>query len=257
VVIGGTKVKARDNASICINVNGAEVKPSNFFELLGVTFDCKFMVRPYLSTLAREAKFRVGCVVRLSQHLPRGQLLRQLGSGLLMGKLAHCLPVAARPRLPGSMGLIPETLASVQVAINEVARSVVGNRREDHIPIVDLLEAPKFLSLNQQVVWAMFMAAWNAYVSNNSTDGTRNPVGIYMFGSGNRPATRLTRATAAGEVRVPTRSMDTLVTHALETWNACAELQDSRTKAEANHAATNLARNSPCETVSIWPMRAL
>jgi hypothetical protein len=48
--------------------------------------------------------------------------------------------------------LIPEALASVQVAINNVARSVVGHKREDHIPIVDLLEVSKFLSLNQQVV---------------------------------------------------------------------------------------------------------
>jgi hypothetical protein len=162
VMIGDTKAKARDNASICINVDGAEVKPSNSFELLGVTFDCKFTVRPYLCTLAREARFRAGRVARLSQHLPRGQLLRQLGSGLLMGKLAHCLPVVARPRLPGSTGPIPETLASLQVAINDVARSVVGHKREDHIPIVDLLEAAKFLSLNQQVVRARAMAAWNA-----------------------------------------------------------------------------------------------
>jgi hypothetical protein len=130
-----------------------------------------------------------------------------------------------------------------QVAINDVASSVVGHRREDHIPIVDLLEAAKFLSLNQQVVRATAMAAWNAYVSKGSTYGTRNPVGGRMFGNSNRPATRPTRATAAGEVRVPTRGMDTLVTHALQTWNACPELQDSRTKAEANRAATNLARN--------------
>jgi hypothetical protein len=34
---------------------------------------------------------------------------------------------------------------SVQVAINDVARSFVGHKREDHIPIVDLLEAAKFL----------------------------------------------------------------------------------------------------------------
>jgi hypothetical protein len=39
--------------------------------------------------------------------------------------------------------------------------------------------------------------------------------------------------------------MDTLVTHALETRNACVELRDARTKAEANRPATNLARNSP------------
>jgi hypothetical protein len=149
-----------------------------------------------------------------------GQLLRQLGSGLLMGKLAHCLPVVARPRLPGSTGTILETLASVQVAINDIARSVIGHRREDHIPIVDLLEAAKFLSLNQQVVRATAMAAWSAYVSNHGTNGTRNPVGSRMFGNVNQPATtRPTKATAAGEVRVPTKDMDTLMTHALETWN--------------------------------------
>jgi hypothetical protein len=160
--------------------------------------------------------------------------------------LAHCLPVVARPRLPGSTGTIPEALASVQVAINNVARSVVGHRREDHIPIVDLLEAAKFLLLNQQVVRAKAMAAWNAYASDDGTNGRRNPVGSCMFGNVNQPAnTRPTRATAAAEVRVPTRGMDTLVTHALETWNVCLVLRDSRTKAEANQAATNLARNSP------------
>jgi hypothetical protein len=42
-----------------------------------------------------------------------------------------------------------------------------------------------------------------------------------------------------------TRGMDTHVTHGLETWNACAELCGARSKAEANRAATRLARNSP------------
>jgi hypothetical protein len=66
-----------------------------------------------------------------------------------------------------------------------------------------------------------------------------------MFGNVNQTATtRPTRATAAGEVRVPTRGMDTLGTHALETWNVFAELRGPRTKAEANQAATILARNS-------------
>jgi hypothetical protein len=96
VMIGGTKTKARDNASISIIVNGAEVKPTNSFELLGVTFDRKFTVPPYLCNLAREARFQAGRVAQLLQHLPRGKLLRQLWSRLLMGKLAHCLPVVAR-----------------------------------------------------------------------------------------------------------------------------------------------------------------
>jgi hypothetical protein len=65
VMIGG-KAKARDT-TITINVDGAEVKPSNSFELLGITFDSQFTVRPYLHSLAREARFRAGRLARLSQ----------------------------------------------------------------------------------------------------------------------------------------------------------------------------------------------
>jgi hypothetical protein len=134
-------------------------------------------------------------------------------------------------------------LPSVQVAVNDVACSVVGHRREDHISIVDLL---LYLSLNQQVVRATAMLAWSAYSSNDGTGGTRNPVGSWMFGNVNQPATaRPTRATTAGEFRVKTRGMDTHVTHGLELWNACAVLRDARTRAEANRAAMRLARKSP------------
>jgi hypothetical protein len=76
VMIGGAKAKARDIAIISIHADGVEVKPSNRFELLGVTFNQRFTVRPYLNTLSREARFRAGRVQRLAQHLPWGQLLR-------------------------------------------------------------------------------------------------------------------------------------------------------------------------------------
>jgi hypothetical protein len=99
-MIGG-KAKARDTTTFTINADGAEMKTSNSFQLLGITFDRQFAMRPYLPSLARKARFRSGRLARLAQHLPRRQLLRQLGSGLLMGKLAHCVPVMARPRLPG------------------------------------------------------------------------------------------------------------------------------------------------------------
>jgi hypothetical protein len=107
-----------------------------------------------------------------------------------MGKLAHCLPVVVQPRLPGSTRSIPEELASIQVAINNVARSIVGHRREDHIPIEDLLEAAKFMSLNQLVGCATAMAVWNAHVNDDGMAGTRNPVGNLMFGNGNAPTKR-------------------------------------------------------------------
>jgi hypothetical protein len=148
----------RQGEAFSINVDGAEVKPGATFYLLGVTFDRTITVKPYINSLARESRFRAGRVARLAQHLPRGQLLRQLRSGLLMGKIAHCLPVVVRPRLPGSTAATPEALSQVQVAVNDVARSVVGCRREDHVAIVDLLEAAKCLSLNQLAVKATAMS---------------------------------------------------------------------------------------------------
>jgi hypothetical protein len=137
-----------------------------------------------------------------------------------MGKLAHCLSVVAHPRLPGLAKPISEALDSIQVAINDVARSVVGYRREDHIPIKDLL-----------VVRSMTLAAWSAYVSNDGEAGNRNPVIRLMFDSNIVASSRPTRATATGEVRVSTRGVKTLVTHALKTWNLWEELRNSTTKA--------------------------
>jgi hypothetical protein len=217
-MIGSTK--ANNISNVVIVVDGAEVRPGNKFELLGVMFDQRFTVRPYLTNLSKEARFRAGRVAGLAQHLPRGQLLPQLGSGLLMGKLAHCLSVVAHPRLPGSAKPISEALDSIQVAINDVARSVVGYRREDHIPIKDLL-----------VVRSTTLAAWSAYVSNDGEAGNSNPVIRLMFDSNIVASSRPTRATATGEVRVSTRGVKTLVTHALKTWNSWEELRNSTTKA--------------------------
>jgi hypothetical protein len=111
LMIDGTKDK--DILNVVVVVDGAEVRPGNTFELLGVMFDQNFTVRPYVAKLSKEARFRAGKVVQLAQHLTRGQLLRQLGSELLMSKLAHCLLVVAQPRLPGSTKQINEALESL------------------------------------------------------------------------------------------------------------------------------------------------
>jgi hypothetical protein len=238
--------KGKPPLTFTVNVDGEEVRPVNTFDLLGITFDRNFTVRPYLHCLAREARFHAGHVAQILQHLPRGQLLRQLRSGwLLMGKVAHCLPVVARPRLPRSAAVVPGVVAQVQVAENDVARSVVGCRREDHITIVDLLEAAKYLSLNPQVVKATAMSAWTAFHSCNGSNGARNPIGEAMLNNADMPAAHALRLATAGEVRVRTRGMDTHVTHGLEVWNTCKDLRDLRSKAEACRAATRLAWESP------------
>jgi hypothetical protein len=80
---------------------------------------------------------------------------------------------------------ISEALSAIQVVINDVAKSVGGYKREDHIPIEDLLDSAKFMSLNQIEVQAMAMDAWNAHVSKHGVAGTRNPVDNLMFDSSN------------------------------------------------------------------------
>jgi hypothetical protein len=143
-------------------------------------------------------------------------------------------------------GTIPEALVQVQVAVNNVAHSVVGHRREENITIVDLLEAVKYLLLNQQVVRATAMSAWSAYSSSDGSNRTRNPVGSWMFCKVDLPApARPARAATAGEVQVRTRGMDTHVTHGLEVWNACAALRHAKSKAKASRAAMRLAQDSP------------
>jgi hypothetical protein len=67
--------------------------------------------------------------------------------------------------------------------VYEVARFVVGCRREDHVTVKDLLDLARYLSFNQLVVNSTAMAAWYAYVSNDGKAGTRNPVGRLLFDS--------------------------------------------------------------------------
>jgi hypothetical protein len=69
VMIGGARTK--DISNVIIVVDGEEVRPGNTIELLGVTFDQRFTVRPYLTNLSKEARFWAGRVAGLAQHLPR------------------------------------------------------------------------------------------------------------------------------------------------------------------------------------------
>jgi hypothetical protein len=80
VMISG-KAKAGDNASISIIVDGAEVKPTNSLELLGVTLDRKFTVRTYMCNLAREARFWAGRVARCRNISHVDNCYGSLGAG--------------------------------------------------------------------------------------------------------------------------------------------------------------------------------
>jgi hypothetical protein len=73
---------------------------------------------------------RASVISRLANHLPRGEYLQQLSYGLVVGKFSHVLAAVARPRqeLEDNASVI---WSGIQVAFNDVARSITGARRQD------------------------------------------------------------------------------------------------------------------------------
>jgi hypothetical protein len=244
---------ARYNADTAITVDDKTVKPRDELELLGVTLNRRLEFNPHNKQVVANARARASMIARLSHHLPRGEFLRQLALGLAVGKVAHALPAVYYPRLLDSdrhSGHAKDT----QIAMNNIARSVSGLKKTEHIRVCDLLDAARIPSINRLAVAATALEAWKAHKSTDGDNGDRNPAGTIMFG--NRPSggggrnviehgARVLRGAAAGEVAVPLRGSTSFVTNATRIWNACPTLRVANTLAEAKMAAKSLADTAP------------
>jgi hypothetical protein len=80
----------------------------------------------------------------------------------------------AAPRLSGKK-------ASLQVALNDVARTITGCNRNNRTKEVILLERAKLSLFNHLVLSAIGMDVWKAYWSRDGGDGCRNPVGAMLY----------------------------------------------------------------------------
>jgi hypothetical protein len=226
-------------ADLSVNVDGVEIKAGETLELLGVRFDRKFATAPHVAHLAVVAKQRAAMISRLAHHLPQGAYLRQLAHGLVFGKIGHALAVVAAPRTTEGTPT-PTALKAVQVAVNNVARSVTGCRRSEHVRVEDLNKQAGFPLLNELVTRSVALETWAAFHSDEG--GTRNPLGVTMFES--TRYNRDTRAAASGQV--PDRSGGgTLVSTGLGVWNSCPDLRAATTKGAAKKAAAAYARGLP------------
>jgi hypothetical protein len=143
-------------------------------------------------------------VARLASHLPRGAYLRQLSYGLVMGKFSHTLAAVARPRLEHEDNT-SVIWSKIQVAFNDVARSITGARRRDHIIIKDLLDLAGIESANRMVVKAIAAETWSCYHRNNGKDGARNHVGTNLFTDNKTATAKRTRLARTGQITVPLR----------------------------------------------------
>jgi hypothetical protein len=244
-----TQLMVSSNGGACdgftVNVDGKDIEATDRFNLLGVAYNRQFSTAPHDANVAKAAKQRASLIKRLSHHLPRGRYLRQLASGLVLGKINHALPAVATPRLTESDGTANGPYKAVQIAVNDVARTVTGTNRREHISVEALLDMAKMSSVNAMVTSAVAIEAWKANRSCDGDDGGRNPVGSLVFDSTTVVDGRPSRAAAAGMVRVPLRGYSTMVTAAATVWNSCPALRAATSLGEAKSAAKNFAKGVP------------
>jgi hypothetical protein len=132
------------------------------------------------------------------------------------------------------------------VAFNNVARSITGVRRCDHLTIPDLLNLAGIESANRMVVKAIAAKTWSCYHSKDGQDGSRNHVGSILFTNNKTATAKTTRSARTGQIPVPPRGGgDTVVTYAANVWNRLTTLRTAPTKAAAKKAASDLANLSP------------
>eukprot|EP00095_Tigriopus_kingsejongensis_P011402 maker-scaffold68_size422247-snap-gene-3.22 protein:Tk11402 transcript:maker-scaffold68_size422247-snap-gene-3.22-mRNA-1 annotation:"PREDICTED: uncharacterized protein LOC100161421" len=171
--------KQRDALPPFLMVNGVPAKGK--FEFLGVKFDTNFTTSPHDNNVARAARRRAGLVARLGHHLPRGEFLRRLAGGLIMGKVGYAAAVTVPPRLAGDNAPQSNAHKATQVAINDVAGTITGKSRKEHLRIPDLLHLAKIPSVNELAIKAIVLETWKAFHSSDGRNGLRNPIGQIIF----------------------------------------------------------------------------
>jgi hypothetical protein len=218
-------------------MGASSTRPSDVIELLGVKYDRRLSTRPHVKALLAAVRQRASVIARLANHLPRGEYLRQLSYGLVVGKFLHALAAVARPRLEQEDNA-SVVWSGIQVAFNDVARSITGMRRRDHVHIEDLLAQAGLESTIRMVVKAIAAETWGCFHSDDGRDGSRNHVGSIIFSDKRTATSKTTRSAKTGQVEVPLRgatpSSPTRPTcgtnaivrprgeHAARTINACA-----------------------------------
>jgi hypothetical protein len=231
-------------SEVTVEVEGNTILPGNVIELLGVRYDRKLTTTPHVKSLLAAVRQQASVVTRLANHLPRGAYLRQWFYGLVMGKFSHTLAAVARPKLEHEDNT-SVIWSKIQLALNDVARSITGARQRNHITIKDLLDLAGIKSANKMVVKAIAAKTWSCYHSDDGKDGARNYVGSILFTDNKTATAKTTRSARTGQITVPLGRGDTFVTHMANVWNQSVMLRVALMKAAAKKVASDLASLSP------------
>ena len=197
--------------------------------------------------MVQKTKSTIFELVRCSRHLPRGKYLRQLASGLLLGKVGYAAAAVAPVRLDEGDPPAPSSCKSTQVAINNAARSIMGKRLSDRTPVAKLLAGSGLPSYNQLAIRGVAIETWKAYHSMDGPGDSRNPLGKLLFGETRGDSNlMITRAALSGSIPPPLpMAAPSLAYYGYRIWNACPKLREARSLAQAKKAACEISDSAP------------
>ena len=219
------------NKTQVLRIGGQGSTNNSKLKLLGVTVNNKLRFDEHHADMARNLRRCVGAVRRLATGMSRGPLLCEVGRALVVGKAQCAAWVTRSVRLNRKLDDKPPTDAC-QVALNDLARVLLGKKRSDCINCAKLAEKAKLPTINEIVTKQAAMAAWK---SLNGADGS-------SLASLLEPQDSRTRGGIAGLVN-PTSARCIAVTNMANVWNASEALRSAKTIAEAKKCANDLAKS--------------
>eukprot|EP00095_Tigriopus_kingsejongensis_P012165 maker-scaffold345_size201316-snap-gene-0.10 protein:Tk12165 transcript:maker-scaffold345_size201316-snap-gene-0.10-mRNA-1 annotation:"YTP1" len=74
--------------------------------------------------------------------------LSLLAKGIVLGKVGYATAAVSAPRLEGNLSASTTNQGAIQIVLNDVARSLTGCKRKDHVRLLDLLGRAGILRLN-------------------------------------------------------------------------------------------------------------
>ena len=195
--------------------------------ILGVKFSSKDIFKSHLEMMVGEVK--KGLVRRLRAALPQGPL-NDAARALVFGRAQGNAWVTLTARLETGKGPTSQGARQIQIALNDLARAVLGVRKDKKVTIQRLLTRTGFPTVNELVVEQSAMAAWKAqhHVSSPLLPLMRSQDGRTRAGT--------------SSLHQPTSMRSTAANNMAAAWGASAELREAATQGRARAAAKKLAK---------------
>ena len=181
--------------------------------LLGTHIDGRLSFSHHHDRTLRDVWARIAVIRRLRGVISRGPLLKAAARALVLGRMQCSAWVTHRIRITPNESISRDS-RDAQVAINDLARVLLGASRKQHLRVQDLLNRASLPTINQIVCQQAGVAAWRAVKQPDSS-----PLSKLLT-----PFDARTRSAAADLVKA---LHPTCVASAnmCRVWNECPELR--------------------------------